>query len=182
MNDHEIELIRRAPEDSDAFMELFTIYKPIVLGQIRQMYLRDLSRDDWLQEASIALMRAAKSFDPSSGSQFGPYYKMVVHSHYVSVLRRAMARKRVPPYALAYLSERPAENSLADILGYSGRNEQERVFALRLDWENFVSELSPLERVALHHKLKTRPLDDRQKRALERVKHKLKTFLADLAD
>lgn len=77
----ELTLINEAITNSTAFSQLFKQYRPLVLTVLRPYHLRDFSHEDWLQEARIAMLKAITRYDGSSGSQFGPYYRMVLQSH-----------------------------------------------------------------------------------------------------
>ena len=94
MKKEELSLIREAVNDSEAFRKLFEQYRPLVLKVLKPYNLREFSYEDWLQEARIAMIKAVARYDGSSGSQFGPYYRMVLQSHLRSILRRHFAHKR----------------------------------------------------------------------------------------
>lgn len=183
MDDHELELIRRAREDSDAFDLIFRRYKPVALTQMQHVHVRAMAREDWLQEAQIALLRAVRQYQSSGGSQFGSYYKMIRHSHYVSVLRRALAQKRAPENTAASLSSTAEQEELFDRLNRSARNEEERHRALSLDWAAFAERLSPLERRALALCVRGLVPETRQeRRALERARAKVRLYVQELQD
>lgn len=181
MEASELALILQAKQDSEAFMQLFRRYKPVALAQMKRVHIRAMAREDWLQEAQLALLRAVRQYDAKSGSQFGAYYKMILHSHYVSLLRRALAKKRAPENSLASLSGEGEQEAWFDKQHRSARNEEERRRALALDWHQFISLLSPLEREALTLcSCGVTSLTPQQRRALERVRVKVRRYLLDL--
>lgn len=175
MKQVEIELIREAVNDSAAFGKLFAQYRPLVLTVLKPYHLRDFSYDDWMQEARIAMLKAVVRYDGSSGSQFGPYYRMVLKSHLRSVLRKHFAHKRlidanaipVNDTSLESLHDRLAIRSVEDGL------------LMRVEFLQFLESLSPLEYEAFEAAIlypSKKPMLDRHRRALERARAKILKF------
>lgn len=131
MNAQEIELIQRAKHDSDAFQQLFELYKPIALRQIRLFNVESYTYDDWLQEAEYALFNAVLRYTANRGSQFGAYFQMVVRCHYISILRTNRAQKRL---ADAYAVHMGAAASELDEFMAGMRN------ACRFTEDNYVAQ------------------------------------------
>ncbi|WP_155287800.1 sigma factor [Lacticaseibacillus zhaodongensis] len=182
MEQHELEQIKRAVFDSDAFEEVFTIYRPIVLARLRHYGLRGMAYDDWMQEARIAMLRAAKRYDGSGGSQFGSYYKMVLISHFTSILRGALAQKRAP-YNTAILFG--ASSSEIDNFYSLSQPEGnvERIADVRLEWSDYYNRLSDLEVHALAKLLRNNQnASAREKRAINRARNKFRDFLSPERD
>ena len=175
MKKEELSLIREAVNDSEAFRKLFEQYRPLVLKVLKPYNLREFSYEDWLQEARIAMIKAVARYDGSSGSQFGPYYRMVLQSHLSSILRRHFAHKRridatAIPFkasALESLQERLAIRSVEDGL------------LMRVEFFQLLENLSPLEyeafETAVLHPFDT-PTSNRFRRALERSRAKIIKF------
>jgi RNA polymerase sporulation-specific sigma factor len=180
MRKDELALIQRAPDDSDAFVEVFRLYKPIALGLMRQYNLRGMAREDWLQEAQLALWRAVRMYDASSGSQFGSYYKMILRSHFSSVVRHGLAKKRLLLNSSLALTEADVDLDAIKSGQRDARNATERSMVVRLDWQEFLDMLSPLELRVFEHLLQCEVPDSNSgRRASERVRRKLRMFLAD---
>ncbi|WP_225048100.1 sigma-70 family RNA polymerase sigma factor [Lacticaseibacillus kribbianus] len=177
MNEAELARIDRAQTDSEAFETLFNQYRPMVLRQISRFYLRDFDRDDWLQEARIAMLKALQKFDGGQGSQFGPYFRLVLQSHYNSLLRLHLAlKRRAEEQAINVFEVRE------DVSPYHlSAQEVETDFLVWLESDRFWDSLSPSERHALQANLAGRPdaTDHHVARALERAHRKLERYLAD---
>ncbi|WP_125705154.1 sigma factor [Lacticaseibacillus daqingensis] len=179
MNEAELALIRAAMAESGAFEQLFHQYLPLVGSVIKQFYLVGFERDDWLQEARIAMLKTVGRFDGSRGSKFGPYYRLVLTSHYRSLVRRQMAQKRRID-TTAMLVADPRVDSLAYSLSHAER-EREMIFVMEAD--RFFSTLSPLELATLQAHL-TGLIDHQsavQQRAMARVQHKYLAYLDQLS-
>lgn len=180
MQRDELMLIARAPGDSDAFAEVFSLYKPIALGLMRQYNLRGMAHEDWLQEAQVALWRAVRMYDASSGSQFGSYYKMILRSHFSSVVRHGLAKKRLLMNSGLAFSEADVDLDAIKNGQRDARNAAERSMAVRMDWQEFFDTLSKLERRVFEGLLRSEvPVTNSDRRASERVHRKLRAFLFD---
>lgn len=182
MKQNELELIKRAAWESDAFEEVFAMYRPIVLARLRHYGLRGMAYDDWMQEARIAMLRAAKRYDGRGGSQFGPYYKMVLISHFTSILRGALAQKRAP-YNQAILFGASSSEIDSFYTVYRPESNAGQIRDVRLEWSEYCSGLSKLEVRALAKLL----ADDQEhslqeRRAINRARSKFREFIAPDGD
>lgn len=181
MRENELALIRcAAADDTDAFVEVFDLYKPIVLGLMHHYNLRGMTREDWFQEARMALWRAVRMYDPSSGSQFGAYYKMILRSHFSSVIRHGLAKKRLLLNSALAVSDADVDLDSLRSVRQEVRNAQERAMTIRMNWQEFFDRLSPMEAQMLQRLLKSEiPNSAPDRRACERVRRKLREFLKD---
>lgn len=85
-----------------AFAELSAQYRPLVLSLVDSflpsMPLASLSREDLVQEANIALYRAAMRFHLEQEQvTFGLYAKVCIKNRLVSTLRRQRRLAKKPP-------------------------------------------------------------------------------------
>ncbi len=180
MECEELALIADARQDSEAFTALFTQYRPLVLSQIYQYHLPNFSRDDWIQEARLALLEAVERYDGSHGSQFGPYYKLVLTSHLKSVVRSNLAKKRLIAHQAirAGVSESEMEQMLHT--GNQMVQDAEANFVVRADIQHFFATLSPAEMCALMNRVSGQePTTHNMARALERVRKKFTKFVTE---
>lgn len=138
-------LIQRASQDSNAFEQLFKQYMPLVGKVIKTYHLRNYTRDDWLQEARIAMLKAVEHFDGSQGSQFGAYYKMVLVSHIRSLLRKQFAQKRTVDKQYVLADVPILEAFQQDLV----RGDTVTV-TLNAELADFFADLSPTEQTALN--------------------------------
>lgn len=177
MSPADLTLIANARTDSDAFTTLFDRYRPLVNNTIKNYHMRDYSYDDWLQEARIALLKAVERYDGSRGSQFGPYYKMVLNSHLRSLLQRYLAQKRTADVT----SDATATENLDAVMPHLVARQVESGLVLRLEFSTFLGQLSPLETTAFHALLKAPTAEQPRaiRRAAERTHTKLLAFMAD---
>ncbi|WP_262315682.1 sigma-70 family RNA polymerase sigma factor [Lacticaseibacillus parakribbianus] len=184
MNEAELAQIHRAQDDSEDFETLFNQYRPLVYGQLKRYNLRDFDRDDWLQEARIAMYKAVQHFNGRRGSQFGPYYQLVLHSHFNSLLRRQLALKRqsdaqaIPVWEVGERRVDQRQDAAA----------VEADYLMYLEAYRFWNSLSPRELAALAASVVAEPESlevieataRHDRRAMERVHKKLVQHLQDL--
>ena len=84
-----------------AFNHLAEQYKPLILSQVDRMLPgcppNTIGRDDLIQEANIALYRAAISYDEQqNGVTFGLYAKICIRNRLISALRRVKRMQKKP--------------------------------------------------------------------------------------
>lgn len=137
-NDSTEELIAAVKRgDDDAFTMLCTRYSAL-LASSADKYARMGSeygelRDDFRQEASVALYRAAMSYDLTQSSvTFGLYAKTCIRNSLVSQLRRLRARP--------LKSRSGVDGSGAEVEGAVVSDEMRRLFLQRVE-----GVLSPFE-------------------------------------
>ncbi len=91
--------------DDGAFRTLAERYAGMLTSQASSFYASisatdpsasDLSKEDLRQEAQIALLRAARTYDPDgkSGVTFGLYAKICVRNALISLFRKSRTRKK----------------------------------------------------------------------------------------
>ena len=86
--------------DDASFSLLCEKYKPLILSLVSSIFtdspgLSSLDRDDLMQEANIALFKAASSFDTSRGGiTFGLYAKICIRNRLVSIKRKAVSDQK----------------------------------------------------------------------------------------
>ena len=135
------ELLLAVQKDApEAFTTLTEQYRPLLLSMaesfLGSMPPDTLALEDLVQEATIALYKAACRYDlGQSKVTFGLYAKICIRNHLVSTLRRQIrfAKKNRPP---AQMSSSEGEtvkwNSVAEQLSGLLTRYEEQVLALRL--------------------------------------------------
>lgn len=89
------ECINRVKEnDSDALVDLYHQYKPIVFVLMNKYRIQEFDRNDWLQEGLICCYLSASSYEADKGISFGYYFKLNFIRRIFSVLRSQYAKKR----------------------------------------------------------------------------------------
>ncbi|WP_082397691.1 sigma-70 family RNA polymerase sigma factor [Lacticaseibacillus camelliae] len=174
MTPEEILMIHQAATDSDLFAQLFAQYKPLVLTVLKSYYIRDYTRDDWLQEARIAMLKAIARYDGTAGSKFGPFYRLVLLSHIRSLLRKHLAQKRAADTTAMVMAN---PGAILPPSFASGQRIEDNL-VLRSELAGYVDGLSPLERRGLLVVLENSDQATRQayRRAIERSKVKLTRY------
>ena len=126
----------------EAFAVLAAKQDAMLTALARQLVVPALEEDDLKQEGLLALLTAAKTFDPQSGASFATYARLCARHRMISARRRVMALP-VPTS-----DEEMAANDLPD--GQAGperllleKEEERRLF------ERLKDRLSPLEYGAL---------------------------------
>lgn len=79
-------LIRAKDGDKAAMEEILTEYRPLVLSSARNVYINGYEREDLIQIGYLSVMKAIKSFDPSSDS-FSSYVKNSVKNNFYYLIR-----------------------------------------------------------------------------------------------
>ncbi|MFD1486202.1 sigma-70 family RNA polymerase sigma factor [Lacticaseibacillus baoqingensis] len=170
-----IQLVQRAQADSDAFAQLFAQYLPLVKKLLYTYHLPNYDRDDWYQEARIALLNAARRYNGSSGSRFGAYFRLVLNAHLASVMRYALAKKRrgdIETLVIAEPVDRPKELQLGQ--------EVENGLLIAIQVEELFQSLSSLEAQAVLNAIAPLARSAGQlARAQERAKRKVVQFALD---
>ena len=95
-----IEAIRTG--DRTAFSELLSMYRPLILSQVTR-FSGICDRDELLQDASLALYRAALRFRPELGITFGSFARVCIANALVSACRKGQAA--VDLYSLEEIRE-----------------------------------------------------------------------------
>ena len=125
------ELIARIRDgDDDAFTELCSDYKSLIASSASFYAKRGAEygalEDDFRQEASMALYRAALSYDlTQDGVTFGLYAKRCIRNALVSQLRRHGARAR----SVARQAERAADSAEQAVI----TEEMRRLYMRRIE-------------------------------------------------
>ncbi len=174
VDQRQLELVQRAVSDSDAFSELFEQYKPMVLGVLKGYRLQGMTQEDWLQEARIAMLKAARHFNGRAGSQFGPFYKLVLVSHIRSRLRYYFAQKRKADANAVLIGDTPA---LDVITARPTPKQIEDRMLIRVTMDGFLLTLNEAEVRALLDAISVR--DAKKDRVLRRTREKLSNYLQE---
>lgn len=94
---NESQLIALAAQGEDtSIARLAEQYSPVVWKMRHQYYIRNFDEDDWMQEARIAIHRAAQQYQQARACSFGAYYRLLLNNQIIDQIRRTQARKRCP--------------------------------------------------------------------------------------
>lgn len=179
MKPEELIEIEAAQTDSSAFESVFGQYLPMVMNTLRPYYLRDYSREDWLQEARIALIKALRRYDSSRGSKFGPYYRLVLVSHLRSLLRRYLAQKRQAD-RYAVVTDMTGDHQSSAELGW--HEDPEAALMLKVMFvQDFLPTLNQNEQVTLERALSAtvEPRDKAFKHQIAMLRDRLVQVIED---
>ena len=95
--------------DPSAFSELLSVYRPLILAQTER-FAATVDRDDLMQDASLALYRAALCYRSGVGTTFGAFARVCISHALISTLRKQSALPDAPlPDDLAVKGEEPVE-------------------------------------------------------------------------
>ncbi|BDR58462.1 sigma-70 family RNA polymerase sigma factor [Xylocopilactobacillus apicola] len=89
-----VKAVRDSEDNSEAFTELFELYRPLIKSFKRKFYLNDIEEDDWFQEAAIICYKACCTFTPGKGSSFSSYFKFILQHHVSTLLRQRNTNRR----------------------------------------------------------------------------------------
>jgi len=93
-------LVRKAQEASseaaDAEEELIRRYLPLVLSLTRPLYLWGWDSEDFIQEGTLGLIKAIRSYDADRSPYFGAYAKACVVHQLGKALEANLRKKDIP--------------------------------------------------------------------------------------
>ncbi len=113
---NEQQLIALAAQGDDrSIIQLADQYLPVVLKLRRQYFIRNFDDEDWLQEARIAIHRAAKQYDAAQPCSFGAFYRLLLSNQVIDLIRRSQAKKRRPEQEVVSL-DTEEEDGLSNVL------------------------------------------------------------------
>ncbi|WP_234005678.1 sigma-70 family RNA polymerase sigma factor [Lactobacillus sp. CBA3606] len=102
MNEQQL-IALAAQGDNQSIIDLAEQYLPVVLKLRRQYFIRNYDEDDWLQEARIAIHRAASEYDQRHACSFGAFYRLLLNNQVIDLIRRSQAKKRHPEHDILSL-------------------------------------------------------------------------------
>lgn len=178
MERQELRDLKAAIDDDRLLEQNFMRYIRIPRRLIGLYNIRGFDRADWYQEARIAHLTAVRQFDGDGGSQFGCYYRMILSAHFYSLMRRAMAQKRIGDL---YAQPQGIVGEEEEGIGggqYLRHSSVEGDCVIRAGIEELWGRLSSTEAEALRLTLSGRQSTTRRHRqAMGRVRAKMVEFL-----
>ena len=166
--------------DPNAFGRLADLYRPLILS-LSEKFLKSMPPDtmgleDLMQEANIALYRAAVSYDTAQAKvTFGLYAKICIRNRLVSALRRQKRQQRA-----ARMDEKKVSAGTAERIDWEAIRRQvsgiltkyeEQVLSLRLESYSY-------NEIAAKLKTDKKSVDN----ALYRIRRKLRQAQIDSKD
>lgn len=79
---------------SEAFLTLRQKYQPVIYKMQKSYHLKDLEREDWLQEGDLVLYQSIKNYKKEKGLTLGCFFRMNFERRIFSLLRKQGALKR----------------------------------------------------------------------------------------
>lgn len=89
-----VQTVKKIEDNSDAFTELFIFFKPLIRSLMKTYQINDFDEDDWFQESAMVCYKACLTFDPSRGSKFSSYYKLLLKRRIFTIIRMQETNKR----------------------------------------------------------------------------------------
>ncbi|WP_125711103.1 sigma-70 family RNA polymerase sigma factor [Lacticaseibacillus porcinae] len=168
-------LAKAAVHDSDAFERLFQQYQPLLLHMFERYHLIGFDRDDWLQEARTAMLRAIINFNGDAGSKFGSYFRLVARSQLNGLIRVNLSLKRAIDQNATLMSKIP------DHYVHEPTRNYEDSLLMGIELSEFLDTLSEIETQSFFAELNgTMPQQPPSvRRARERTRRKLENYIAD---
>ena len=96
----EKELLRQAKTDEFAVEKLLSQYKPLVIKIARRYFLVSGDIDDLVQEGTIGLYKAIKSFDENRDASFKTFATICITRQLQSLIRKEHTQKNAVFYDL----------------------------------------------------------------------------------
>jgi RNA polymerase sporulation-specific sigma factor len=170
-----MDLVKLAAHDSDAFEALFRQYQPMLNKMIAHYHLSGFDRDDWLQESRAALLRAILTFNGETGSKFGSYFRLVVHSQLNGLVRLNLALKRTIDQKVILLPKAPETQV------HESSRTYEDALLMGIELHEFLDQLSAIEAQSFIAEMNGTLYQQPQQvqRARERTRRKLEKYIAD---
>lgn len=100
--------------DSEAFAELMERYIPAIRAKVSPFHADGIETDDLCQEGLLALLLAAKKFDPKNGASFRTYADVCISNRVIMAYRSAVGGKNRPLSNFVSLSGEDAPEFPAD--------------------------------------------------------------------
>ncbi|MGX4644744.1 MULTISPECIES: RNA polymerase sigma factor [Holzapfeliella] len=162
--DNELVKLVRLSND-DALNELVVRYQPMINRVKFHYFLRDYDESDWQQEAMIICYETTKLFKIEKAVKFGGFFKLRLHNHAKSLLRRESAQKR-KSQTEAFSYEKSSELGIVPAQVYYEVTLQTLRFVDHRKLNKLVRLLSPIEVKALQVMLGV--IDENSLTAIER--------------
>ncbi|MGY3765697.1 hypothetical protein ACWOAH_03975 [Vagococcus vulneris] len=120
--------------NDEHFENVFLMYEPLVYNIKHKFILQNFDLDDYSQESRFVCYQAILGYDCKKPVTFGLYYKIMLERHFISLLRRQEAKKRLSNKFI---------DSIDDIGGSKGKvNVLDDLQAARgsdiANWENYI--------------------------------------------
>ncbi len=102
MTDKELILLARQGNE-DALTDLIVKYTPLLRRVVAPFNIAGADRDDLLQEATLALIKAVKNYDDTKGQAFSTFLYGVARQRIIDTLRAAHAQSQLPLNGSVYI-------------------------------------------------------------------------------
>ncbi len=180
------ELVELAQSGSeDAINILLERYRPLILSLSSRYFLRGQDRDDLIQEASIAVLRAIDKFDPKQNSNFAGFVKLVGTQDMIDAIRKSENLNNQVLSDAISTDANDLEFSAVTLTGQTIDTEEELISRIEyfeqkklkdvlspLEWDVFIGRLSGKSYQEIANDLfrSVKAIDN----ALQRIKKKLR--------
>lgn len=185
-NEELISIIKK--EDYDPFEVLFQRYIRMVNNVIKNFHIKSYENEDFTQEARIVFNTSIRAYEEDRFCTFGNFFKSNLQHHYISLIRRDMAKKR----RIEKISESLdslLENGFSPnyIKNFSGEMNFQEALEVKENIPYFYSSLSKYEEKVFSRYMRNMDKEEiaedlhcevvRVVNALDRCKRKLKTTI-----
>ncbi|MGX7349811.1 sigma-70 family RNA polymerase sigma factor [Dolosicoccus paucivorans] len=95
MSNEELALYSQVDLQNEVYCEaLCKRFEPLFKKGVTRWFVDGFTYDDYLQEGRIAVLKAARSFDPCTNRYFAPLVARTFHNRMSNLVRRRHAKKR----------------------------------------------------------------------------------------
>lgn len=182
-------IVKQAQQgDQTAFSSIVLTYTNIIKSIASSMYLSSMEYEDVVQEGTIGLVKAVRSFDKDKNASFYTYANTCIKNSMYNALKHSVTKKKVPPKSKIPFEEEAIEIGGNSLLDHTSNPEkilivQENISAIQT---HIQQDLSDLEKDVLFLYLggfsyveianKTNTTQKSVDNALQRVRKKLIHF------
>lgn len=149
------DLLQRAQaDDGEALASILSHYRPLIVSSASKWHHYGL--DDAIQEASIAVIEAARTFDSTKGCYFGVFLRQRVRAS-LRTWGRRQARWAIRHTASSYTSASGGDSETVPIEDWADEKSVREVTAH--EWRDWLHGLSPREKLVIQrHVIEGYPL------------------------
>lgn len=155
MTNEELALYSQVDFESGIYCEvLCKRFEPLFKKGVTRWFVDGFTYDDYIQEGRIAVLEAARSFDPCTNRYFAPLVARTFHNRMSNLVRRRHAKKRglgQKELSLGSYQESEEYNFICEDQAAFRSLHPEEIIVMQELHTNYFSRLSTLERAVYYH-------------------------------